>query len=149
MKKNRNKKIFKVITIIVVSFLALITIFDFWWSIPVSFLNRVDAQDIAYIEVRDGNNGKSFVVEDADDIAYIVDNIKGRHLYRDGISLGYMGTWFTLRFYNTKQKCVEKLVINFYNTIRKDPFFYRDPDEGLCIDYLCDLEVELVGGWDS
>ena len=146
---KKNKKIFKVIAIIVVSLLVLITVFNFWWSFPVSFLNRVDAQDIAYIEVRDGTNGKAFVIEDAEDIAYIVNNIKGRRLYRDGISLGYIGTWFTLKFYNTKQKCVEELVINFYNTLRKDPFFYRDPDEELCIDYLCDLEVEFVGDWES
>lgn len=146
---KKNKKFFKVIAIIVISFLALFTVFNIWWSFPVTFLNRVDAQDIAYIEVRDGNNGKTFVVEDAEDIAFIVNNIKGRHLYRDGISLGYMGTWYTLRFYNGKQKCVEKLIVNFYNTIRKDPFFYRDPDEGLCIDYLSDLEVELAGSWDQ
>lgn len=146
---KKNKIIFKVIAIIVGSLLALFTVFNLWWSFPVSFLNRVDAENIAYIEVRDGTNGKTFVIEDAEDIAYIVDNIKGRHLYRDGVSLGYMGTWFTLRFYNTKQKCVDKFIINFYNTIRKDPFFYRDPDEGLCIDYLCDLEVKLAGGWEE
>lgn len=146
---KKSKKIFKVIAIIVVSFLALITVFTVWWSFPVSFLNRVEAQDIAYIEVRDGNNGKTFVIKDEEDIAYIVNNIKGRHLYRDGISLGYMGTWFTLKFYNGKQKCVEKLTINFYNTLRRDPFFYQDPDEGLCVDYLCDLEVELAGSWDE
>ncbi len=149
MKKDRNRKIFKVIAIVVVSLLAVYTVFDFWWGFPVSFLKRVDAEDIAYIEVRDGTNGKEFVVEDAEDIACIVDNIKGRTLHRDGISIGYMGTWFTLRFYNGKQKCVEKLIINFYNTLRDDPFFYRDPDEGLCIDYLCDLEVKLVGGWED
>lgn len=146
---KKNKKIFKVIAIIVVSLLVLITVFDFWWSFPVSFLDRVDAQDIAYIEVRDGTNGKEFVIEDAEDIAFIVNNIKGRHLHRDGLSIGYMGTWFTLRFYNAKQKCVDKFIINFYNTIRKDPFFYRDSDEELCIDYLCDLEVELAGSWDE
>lgn len=146
---KKSKKIFKVIAIIVVSLLALITVFTVWWSFPVSFLNRVEPQDIAYIEVRDGYSGKTFVIKDAEDIAYIVDNIKGRHLYRDGISLGYVGTWFTLNFYNGKEKCVEELTVNFYNTLRKDPFFYQDPDEGLCIDYLCDLEVELAGSWDE
>lgn len=146
---KKKKKIFMVIAIIVVSLLALITVFDFWWSFPVSFLNRIEARNIASIEVRDGHNGKTFLVEDEEDIAYIVNNIKGRRLHRDGISLGYMGTWFSLKFYDKKQKCVDKMFINFYNTIRKDPFFYYDPDEGLCIDYLCDLEVELAGNWDE
>lgn len=147
MKKKSG--IFKVIVIVAVVFLVLFTVVSLWWDIPVSFLNGVEAQKIAYIEVRDGSNGKTFQIREAEDIAFIVDNIQGRHLYKSAISLGYVGTWFNLIFYDDSGRCVEQLTLNFYNTLRKDPFFYQDRDEGLCIDYLCELELELAGAWDE
>lgn len=152
MKENQTPKkgrVFKVIAIVVIALIAAFTAFDLWWNMPVSFLKKMTAPAVAYIEVRDGQTGRQFVIEEQKDISYIVTNIQGRHLHRDGISLGYVGTWFTLRFYNAKGKCVETLTINHYNTVRKDPFFYRDNDEGLCIDYLCDLEAELAGTWED
>ncbi len=146
---KKNKKRYKVVVAVVISFLALITVFDIWWNIPVSFLKRVEASDIAYIEVQDEETGKQFTVQDREDIAYIVGNLKGRDLRRDGISLGYTGTWFTLSFYDTEKRCVEELIINYYNTVRRDPFFYLDVNEGLCLDYLCMLEAELAGAWEE
>lgn len=147
MKKNKNG--FKAAAALIIAAVVLITGFDLWWNFPVSFLKKVAAQEVAYIEVRDGQTGRQFVVEEREDIDYIVANIQERHLHRDSISIGYMGTWFTMKFYNAKGKCVEELTVNHYNTVRKDPFFYRDDDEGLCIDYLCDLEAELAGTWEE
>lgn len=146
--KKKGKE-FKIVAVVVICLLLFFTAFDFWWSMPVSFLKRVGAQEIAYIEVRDGNTGKHFRVEAQDDIAHIVTNIQESRLYKDGVSLGYMGTAFTLHFYDQKGKCVEKLIVNYSNTIRKDPFFYRDRDSGLCFEYLCDLEAELAGTWEE
>lgn len=144
---KKKSKVFKVIVIVVAVVLVLFTAVSIWWDIPVGFLNGVEAQKIAYIEVRDGNNGKTFQITEAEDIAFIVDNIQGRHFYKSAISFGYIGTWFNLKFYDGKGKCVEQLTLNFYDTLRRDPFFYQDRDEGLCIDYLCELELELAGAW--
>lgn len=146
---KKKGKVFKNVAVIVVCLLLFFTVFEFWWSMPVTLLRRMNAQEIAYIEVRDGNNGRQFRVEEQDDIAHIVTNIQERRLFKDGISLGYMGTAFTLRFYNAKGKCVEELIVNYSNTIRKDPFFYRDNDSEICFEYLCDLEAELVGTWEE
>ena len=59
---------------------------------------------------------------------------------REKLSLGYMGTRFRLTFYDDSGVPLETLIVNSANTIRKDPFFYRDPDASLCLDYLVSLE---------
>lgn len=112
----------------------------FWWATPVTFLEGIPADRVASIEVFDGNTGTGFTVVAPEDIQYIVSNLQQASMQREKLSLGYMGTRFHLTFYDDSGVPLETLIVNSTNTIRKDPFFYRDPDASLCLDYLVSLE---------
>lgn len=108
----------------------------FWWFTPVTFLDGIPADKVASIEVFDGGTGIGFTVVAPEDIQYIVSNLQQASMQREKLSLGYMGTRFRLTFYDDSGVPLETLIVNSANTIRKDPFFYRDPDASLCLDYL-------------
>ena len=108
----------------------------FWWATPVTFLEGVPADKVTSIEVFDGGTGIGFTVVSPEDIQYIVSNLQQASMQREKLSLGYMGTRFRLTFYDDSGVPLETLIVNSANTIRKDPFFYRDPDASLCLDYL-------------
>ena len=116
----------------------------FWWATPVTFLEGVPADKVTSIEVFDGGTGIGFTVVAPEDIQYIVSNLQQASMQREKLSLGYMGTRFRLTFYDDSGVPLETLIVNSANTIRKDPFFYRDPDASLCLDYL-DYLVSLEG----
>lgn len=115
-----------------------------WWNMPVRFLKGVDAGGISHIEVFNGNTGRGFDIDSSKDIAYIVSNIQSAELKRDKLSLGYSGTMFHLRFYDDRGRLADDFIINYYNTIRDDPFFYRNSTDSLCVDYLQALESALA-----
>ena len=100
------------------------------------FLEGVPADKVTSIEVFDGGTGIGFTVVAPEDIQYIVSNLQQASMQREKLSLGYMGTRFRLTFYDDSGVPLETLIVNSANTIRKDPFFYRDPDASLCLDYL-------------
>ena len=108
----------------------------FWWATPVTFLEGIPADKVTSIEVFDGGTGIGFTVVAPEDIQYIVSNLQQASMQREKLSLGYMGTRFRLTFYDYSGVPLETLIVNSANTIRKDPFFYRDPDASLCLDYL-------------
>ena len=112
----------------------------FWWATPVTFLEGIPADTVTSIEVFDGGTGIGFTVVAPEDIQYIVSNLQQASMQREKLSLGYMGTRFRLTFYDDSGVPLETLIVNSANTIRKDPFFYRDPDASLCLDYLVSLE---------
>ncbi|MEQ2388752.1 hypothetical protein Q5W10_08545, partial [Waltera intestinalis] len=67
---------------------------------------------------------------------YIVANIQGISMKRDGISLGRTGYSFKISYINSNDKdIIPVFILNSDNIICKDPFFYRC-DGGLCFDYL-------------
>ena len=112
----------------------------FWWATPVTFLEGIPADKVTSIEVFDGGTGIGFTVVAPEDIQYIVSNLQQASMQREKLSRGYMGTRFRLTFYDDSGVPLETLIVNSANTIRKDPFFYRDPDASLCLDYLVSLE---------
>ena len=112
----------------------------FWWATPVTFLEGIPADKVTSIEVFDGGTGIGFTVVAPEDIQYIVSNLQQASMQREKLSLGYMGTRFRLTFYDDSGVPLETLIVNSANTIRKDPFFYRDPEASLCLDYLVSLE---------
>lgn len=112
----------------------------FWWATPVTFLEGIPADKVTSIGVFDGGTGIGFTVVAPEDIQYIVSNLQQASMQREKLSLGYMGTRFRLTFYDDSGVPLETLIVNSANTIRKDPFFYRDPDASLCLDYLVSLE---------
>lgn len=62
-----------------------------WYFLPKTFLSGVEPSDIKSIAVFDGNTGKGFDINDADEIRYIIENIQGIKMERDNISIGYLG----------------------------------------------------------
>ena len=127
-----RKRRFIFLAAVSVLFLAAL----FWWATPVTFLEGVPADKVTSIEVFDGGTGIGFTVVAPEDIQYIVSNLQQASMQREKLSLGYMGTRFRLTFYDDSGVPLETLIVNSANTIRKDPFFYRDPDASLCLDYL-------------
>ena len=114
----------------------------FWWSLPIHLLKDVKTDDVKRIEVFNGNSGNHFVIENEKDIDYILSNIQSLSVKRQKISIGSMGTLYNLRFIDSKGKVIDEFIVNHYDTIRKDPFFYKESTSGLCVNYLRSLENE-------
>ncbi len=110
---------------------------------PTKFLRNVSTENIARIESFNGSTGNGFIVVDPGDIAYIVKNIQEKSMKKQKFSLGYMGTMFRLKFFDEDGKKIDEFIVNYYDTIRKDPFFYRVGEGSLCVDYLKELENQL------
>ncbi len=127
------KKITAVILIVIIAIASGVI----WWNSPVYFL---DGEDVEYIEVFNGSNGKKYAIEDKEAVTYIVNNIANTKLKKRKISLGYLGFGFKLSFFNEAGKEIEDLIINGEGNIRKDPFFYESKTGGLCFEYLWEIE---------
>ena len=111
-----------------------------WWFSPKSFLANVEAEEIAYIEVFNGNDGNQFTISEPDDISIITDSIKSVSMKKDRISMG-MGTTYNLIFLNAEGNEIDKFIIMTSSTIRKGIVFYEcDGELEQVEDYLINLE---------
>ncbi|MBR5788523.1 MAG: hypothetical protein IKX99_00265 [Lachnospiraceae bacterium] len=124
--------------IIIIVIAAVIILPVIWYFLPKRFGRFIKTEDVASIEVRDGNTGTHFYITDPEDIKYIVENIKSHPMKRGKVSLFYMGTSFHLWYLNSNGKVLTDFIVNGECAIRKDPFFYSC-DGGLCFDYLKEL----------
>lgn len=126
--------------VIEASIILIVVIGTIWLRSPVQFLKNTDANEISRIEVFDRHNGKQFIITNQEDIAFIVSNIQSTNMKREKVSIGYMGTHFSMQFYNLDGKKIDEFILNAADTIRKDSFFYIDEMESLCINYLQAIE---------
>ncbi|MBP3361098.1 MAG: hypothetical protein J6N52_09620 [Clostridia bacterium] len=110
---------------------------------PVRFLNGESAETVSAINVFNGNTGKRYVIDDKDDIQYIIENLQNADFKIRQLSVGYIGTGFNLEFIGNNGKRMDKVVINSDNTLRKDPFFYTENNSALCTEYLENIEYML------
>ena len=95
----------------------------------------------------DGSTGVGFVIDNPEEIQYIVENIQSRSLKRDGFSFGYTGYSFKINYMDVNDKNIlSEFIVNSDDTIRKDPFFYRC-EGGLCFDYLKNMEEKYASNW--
>lgn len=127
-----------------VSILIVVALFvlgsTIWWFFPKHFLKNVKCEEIASIEVFNGNDGNQFIITDKNDIAFILDNIKSVSMEKDGVSMG-MGTSYNLRFLNKKRNEIDKFIIMSPTTIRSGLIFYECNGELQQVeDYLIELE---------
>lgn len=137
MKKNA------VIIICVIAVLAMAL--SAVYFIPKTFGKNVEPSEVAKINVFDGGTGVGFTVDNPEDIRYIVENIKGKTMKKNGLSIGKMGYGFRVEYIGNDGKAViPEFIINSESDMRKDPFFYSC-DGGLCFDYLMDLEGKNEG----
>lgn len=131
-----KKRLFSAIIV-----LLIVTIGFIWWYSPVSLMTNVNPEDISCIEMTGGNTGGIFWITDTNTIVSIVTNIQNTPLKKSRISIMYSGAVFDLSFKDSQGNIVYNLIVNSNSTIRKDPFFYHDSTESICIDLLEKLEV--------
>lgn len=130
----------RLILYVISAFLLILAITAcIWYFSPKTFLKNVDASDVSKISVFNGSSGKSFTIENADEIKYIVENIQGIKMKRGKISSNYDGFCFSLAFKDENGEMIDSFIINSADTIRDDPYFYTC-DGKLCFDYLKSLE---------
>lgn len=132
----------KQILIPIVIFSTLILIGVFYYFLPTTIGKGIEPAEVSQISVFDGTNGKSFTIDNSQDIQYIVENIQSHSMQKDGLSLGYMGFHFRVQYLDSKDKVITEFILNSDDSIRKDPFFYRC-NGGLCIDYLTAIENNI------
>jgi hypothetical protein len=106
-----------------------------WWNTPCTITN-ISPAEVSKIEIFNGGTGKEYTITDEFDIIHIIQNLNEVSLKREKISLGYMGYSFRTTIYKHNGDVYKKFIINSSNTIRKDPFFYRDSSESIDYDYI-------------
>ncbi|SDB20441.1 hypothetical protein [Eubacterium oxidoreducens] len=130
----------KKIVIFIVVALALIVVAIGIYSSPKTFGGNIDASEVDHIKVFDGNTGVEFTIDNAEDIRFIVENIKDCTMKRTGISIGYSGYGFRINYMDAGDKnVISEFIMNSSDTIRKDPFFYSCDGE-LCYEFLRKME---------
>ena len=132
-----KKKSYVLLSTTTIIILILISLF-----LPKSFGDNIKIEDINHIYVFDGNNGKEFTINNRNDIAYIVNNIKINKVKIDSLSLGYMGYGLKIKYMDNNNKTLLSFILNSRETIRKDPFLYKCNDDELCFEYIKKLESE-------
>lgn len=131
----------KVVVSVILVFAVIAAVYYFT---PKTFGKGVNPSSVDHINVFDGNTGRGFTVDNAEDVKYIVENIQSKPMRRSGISLGRMGYRFSVEFVDQNDRAIIPIfIINGDHTIRKDPFFYHSDGE-LCSDYLTELENKMV-----
>lgn len=111
----------KIIIILGIFILLIISFLIFFFS-PSKFCKYADRNDI-FLEIRDGTTGKVVTITNEKEVSDILNIIKGRTYYKKKLSLGYMGTHYTITV-SDDCKTFDKFIVNSENEIRKDPFFY-------------------------
>jgi hypothetical protein len=124
----KNKKLLIGICVIFVIIIGSLI----WWNAPCSITN-IAPSEVSKIEIFDGNTGKSITITNTTDIEHIINNINMISLKKEKISLGYMGYSYRTTVYKVNGNVYKKFIINSSDTIRRDPFFYRDST--VSIDY--------------
>ncbi|MGI5872660.1 MAG: hypothetical protein ACOX8T_11560 [Bacillota bacterium] len=135
----KNKKMFIAMCVIIVITVGSLI----WWYIPYS-ITDIAPSEVSKIKIFDGNTGKSIIITDATDIEHIITNLNTLSLKKEKISLGYMGYSFRTTVYRVNGDVYKEFIINSNNTIRKDPFFYRDSSGSIDYKYIQKLFDEDV-----
>lgn len=134
----------KKILILVITMLILIFLAAVFYFTPKTFGKNVNPSDVNHIEVFDGNTGVGFIIDNPEDIKYIVENIQSHKMKKDGISLGVMGYGLRITCVDDNDKAIfPEIILDNNDTIRKDPFFYKC-EGGLCFDYINEMLGNLT-----
>ena len=131
----KSKKLLIIMPCVII--VAIIGI-SIWFNAPSSIIN-ISPSEVSNIKIFNGTTGKSITITDANEISHIIDNLNTVSLKKDKVSLGYMGYVFRITIYKANGKEYKEFIINSKNTIRKDPFFYRDNFASIDFDYIQQL----------
>ena len=108
---------------VIISILSVCLIYYF--SPKVFCKNISNDRGYIFIEIRDGTTGNIVNITEKEDVDDILNLLKKRTYKKSSLSLGYMGTKYTLTIYDGCSK-KDNFIINDENLIRKDPFFYHN-----------------------
>lgn len=114
----------KIIILLSVVFIICLGLW-LYMQMPSSFLEDIAPDEISSITIRDGSDGQTLIIINKDDIAHIVTTIQGTEFKKEKLSLLYVGTLYTLCFYDENGVERESFILNSNDIIRRDPFFYR------------------------
>lgn len=99
----------------------------------------IEPSKVSTINIFDGSTGKSIIVTDRENIEHIIGNLNSITFRKDKWSLGYMGYSFNTIIYKSNGTIYKEFIINSTDTIRKDPFFYRDSTKSIDYNYIRNL----------
>jgi len=118
--------------------ILLLALLWIWWLVP-SKMIKINPQEVKKIEIFNGNNGKEILITERSEIEHIINNIKSISFRKGRISIGYMGYSFRTTIYKSNGSVYKTFIINSEDTIRKDPFFYRDSTRSIDYNFIKDL----------
>lgn len=102
----------------------------------------INADKVTGIEIFNGTNGKTAIINNKEDISKFVNEINSLSLKRKSVSLFKMGYRYRVTLYSGDRKMAGKwgsFIINDAELIRDDPFFYQVVDGAIDIGFLEDL----------
>ena len=95
-----------------------------WYTHPVHFLKKLDADEVKTIVLFDGNTGYEMELTGRIEIENIIDNIQGFTFQRvrgiDGISVVEMGYRFRLIFSDGEGSELARIIIDSDDTVRQE-----------------------------
>ncbi len=111
-----------------------------WWLLPVRLLSGVEPEEIAAIEVINGNNGDQFVIADAEGISRIVNGIRQVNFRKKefGSNIEY---WYHLTFMDGSGEKIASL------GMRNTCYAQKDITGKQVLYYYCDGELDEVGSY--
>jgi hypothetical protein len=99
----------------------------------------IEPTKVSKITIFDGNNGNETVINDKNNINYIITNLNDVTFQKGKPSFGVMGYSFRTTIFDDEGKEIKELTINSSNTIRYTGFFYKSADNAIAYDYFKDL----------
>ena len=133
MRSRKGRVILLIITTIII-----IAIWGGLTYIPRKIVTIAPSK-VSSIKIFDGNTGKSIIITDKENIEHIIGNLNGITFKKDKVSLGKMGYSFKTTIYKNSGAVYKEFMINSTDTIRKDPFFYKDSTKSIDYDYIRNL----------
>src|SRR5690554_1920085 len=95
--------------------------------------------EVLKINILDGSTGNSITVTKAADMEYIIQNLNTVNLRKEKFSIGYTGYSYRTTIYKANGDIYKEFYINSSDTIRRDPFFYRDSSESIDYNFIKEL----------
>ncbi len=98
----------------------------FWYQLPVK-ITDANGSDVKSIEIFNGQNGESAVIEDPETIALIMDDLRDVKVQRVRISAGRKGysLRITIHYKGLTLFPWKEFIVNTSTALRNDPFFYE------------------------
>lgn len=125
----------KELLVYTITLILVITVCFELTYIPRKIIN-IDPSKVSYITIHDGNTGKFIKIIKRDNINHIINNLSKILFKKDKCSLGYVGCSFNTTIYEDNGKVYKEFYINSNDTVRKDPYFYRDDKRSIDYDYI-------------